>query len=481
MNYRVFARVIGRILCAEAVFMAPALLISWYHGESESALAFLITMVLMVSIGLPIFFRRPNRRGFYAREGLFSVGIAWLVMSIFGAMPFYLSGAIPNIIDALFESVSGFTTTSASILNDVEALPMGMLYWRSFTNLIGGMGVLVFVLAFSPLSKDGGSSMHIMRAESPGVSVRKLVPRLAHTAKLLYAIYLTLTTLQIVMLLFGGVPLFDAVTIAFGTAGTGGFAIKNSSLADYSAYVQWVTTAFMLLFGVNFNVYYMLLVRDVRRAAKNEELRVYGGIILFSIVVIVVSTLSIGLSVSDTIRNSAFQVAAMISTTGFATVNYDAWPQLARMIMFTLMFIGASAGSTGGGFKVVRVVILFKSAWRALYRALHPNEVRLLHMSGDIIEDETVNSVQSYFVIYFLIIMFSTLLISIDGFSFETNLSAVVSSINNIGTGLGGVGPTMNYAQFPFYSKLILCLNMLIGRLEIYPMLVLLIPSAWRK
>ena len=482
MNYRMIINIIAKIAVVEAVFMLPALLISIFGGESASALAFALTMAVMLAVALPIMLKKPLRRDFHAREGLVTVGLAWIVVSMLGALPFCISGAIPNYIDCVFETISGFTTTGATILSDIEVLPMGMLYWRSFTHWLGGMGVLVFMMALSPLTeKDGGEGMHLLRAESPGIKITKLVPRMKRSAGILYSIYIGLTLLQIVFMLLGKVPLFDAVTIAFGTAGTGGFAIKNDSIASYNAYTQWVVTVFMLLFSVNFNIYFLILLRQFGKVIRDEELRWFFIIVLVAVAVIMIDTIGYFESFGDSLRHVAFQVSSIISTTGFCTVDFDRWPQISRTMIVLLMFIGACAGSTGGGSKVVRIVVLVRTAKRVVYRAFHPRAVKMVYLNGDIIEDDTVNSVSNYYLIYFLVLAVSTLLITVDGFSMETNFTAAVSCLNNVGPGMDGVGAVMNYSGYSWFSKIVLSLTMLIGRLEIYPMLVLMFPQVWKK
>lgn len=482
MNYRMIFNIIGKILCVEAAFMLPALLISMFGGEGRAALGIALTMAAMAAAGLPLAFLRLKRRNLYAREGFVTVGLAWVLVSAFGALPFLISGAIPNYIDCLFETVSGFTTTGASILSDVESMPRGLIYWRSFTHWLGGMGVLVFVLALSPVTaKDSGESMHLLRAESPGIRASKLVPRMRRSATILYGIYIGLTLLQLVLLLLGRMSLFDSVTVTFGTAGTGGFGVRNDSAASYSPYCQWVITVFMLVFGVNFNIYFLVLMGQVRKALKNEELKLYVIIVALATALIAVNTAGRFAGIEETVRTAAFQVASIISTTGYSTADFDLWPQLSRTILLALMFIGGCAGSTGGGAKVVRVLMMGKSVKRSIYRALHPNSVKLIHMDGEVLDDETVDSVNAYMMIYFIIIAACTLLISVDGFSLETNFSAAVSCVNNIGPGLASVGPAMNFSAYSWFSKVVLTLAMLIGRLEIYPILLLFVPSVWRK
>ena len=482
MNYRAVFNIIGKVLCVMALFMVPALILALSLRENAGAVAFVISIVACAVIGLPPALVQPRRTDIFAREGLVTVGLAWILVSLLGALPFLLSGAIPNYIDCIFETASGFTTTGATILGDVEHLPRSILYWRSFTHWLGGMGVLVFLLILNPLSdKNTGEGMHLLRAESPGIKASKLVPRMKDSATILYLIYIGLTVLEFVLLIAGRMPLFDSVCLTFGTAGTGGFGVLNDSLASYSPYCQWVVTAFMLLFGVNFNVYFLLLMRKFRRALKNEELFVYLGVVLASVAIISISILRYYDTVGETVRAAAFQVASIISTTGYSTADFDRWPQLARTILVALMICGACAGSTGGGAKVIRMIISFKSARRSVYRTMHPNSVRIIHVDGERIDDATVSAVGSYMLIYFIITAAAILLVSLDGKTFETSFTAVVACLNNIGPGLGGVGPMENYSAFSWLSKVILTLSMLIGRLEIYPILLLFIPSVWRK
>ncbi len=482
MNYRIITRIIGRILCVEAAFMLPALVLSLCLHERGAALSLLVTVAACAVIGVLLALVKPKREGFYARDGFVTVGLAWIVVSLFGALPFFLSREIPNFMDAVFETVSGFTTTGASILTDVEALSSGLLYWRSFTHWLGGMGVLVFVLAIGPItSGEGGNAMYLLRAESPGPQVSKLVPRMRRTAMILYAIYIVMTVLEAVLLLCGGMPLFDAVTTAFGTAGTGGFSIRATSLADYSSYCQTVTAIFMVLFGVNFSIYYLLLIGQFRRVFKSEELRAYLAIIVAAVLIIALDILHSYQSFGRALHEAFFQVASIITTTGFATADFNAWPELSRMLLVLLMIIGACAGSTGGGIKVSRFLLLIKSGKRSLAQTLRPNSVKLIHMDGEIVEDPTVSGVRSYLVLYCLIAGISLIVVSLDNFSFDTNVSAVMACLNNIGPGLDAVGPTANYASFSLLSKLVLTVNMLLGRLELYPIIILFSPSAWKK
>ena len=472
MNYRAVFNIIGKVLCIEGAFMLPALILSLSLGENAGAVSFAVSVVACAVLGLPIALIKPKRADIFAREGLVTVGLAWIFVSLLGALPFLLSGAIPDYIDCVFETVSGFTTTGATILRDVERLPRGILYWRSFTHWLGGMGVLVFLLILNPLSdKNTGEGMHLLRAESPGIKASKLVPRMKDSATILYLIYIGLTVLEFVLLIIGRMPVFDSICITFGTAGTGGFGVLNDSLASYTPFCQWVVTAFMLLFGVNFNVYFLLLIRKFKKALKNEEVTVYLCVVLASIAIISISILRYYDTVGETIRAAAFQVASIISTTGYSTADFDRWPQIARTILVALMFCGACAGSTGGGAKVIR----------SIYKTMHPNSVRVIHIDGDRVDDDTVGAVGAYMLVYFIITAAAILLVSLDGKTFETSFTAVVACLNNIGPGLGGVGPMENYFTFSWISKLILTLSMLIGRLEIYPILLLFIPSVWRK
>ena len=483
MNYRMISGIVGKVLTVEAVFMLPALLISVFHGDGRAALGFVAAMAAALCAGIPLgFLLKPKKTDIFARDGLVAVGLAWLSVSLFGALPFLISGAIPNFFDAFFETASGFTTTGATILNDIEALSRGLLYWRSFTHWLGGMGVLVFLLVLNPLtSRNSGENMHLLRAESPGVTVAKLVPRMRDSASILYLIYIALTAVEFLFLVFGGNPVFDSVTLAFGTAGTGGFAVRNDSIASYNAYTQWVITAFMFLFSVNFNLYFMLLLRQVKRAIGNEELRGFLIVIVFSVAAIMVNTRGFFGSFWESLRHVTFTVLTILSTSGYVTVDFDLWPQFSRTLIVLLMFVGACAGSTGGGLKVVRVQLLVKTAYRAIRRSFRPNSVRLIHNDGEIVDDRTVASVSAYILVYFLVIAAATFLISIDGFSMETNFTAALSCMSNVGPGMDAVGAVRNYSGFSNFSKLVLTVTMLTGRLEIYPMLVLFFPSSWKR
>ncbi len=478
MNYRMITYVLGLVLNFEACFMLLPLATGAIYGEPE-LVSFAISALICLAVGFLLRLKKPATKSLYAADGLVVVALSWIVLSLFGAVPFVISGSIPNFIDALFETVSGFTTTGASILSDVEHLPRCILMWRSFTHWIGGMGVIVFMMAILPLS--GGRNIHLMRAESPGPVVGKLVPHVRKTARILYLMYMLLTVLQIILLLAGRMPLFDALTTAFGTAGTGGFGIKNSSIGQYSPYLQTVTAVFMVLFGVNFNVYYYLYARRAREAFKHTETRVYLGIIIVSTAIIAYNVSGMYKTVGETVRTAFFQVASVITTTGFSTVDFDMWPALSKTILVVLMFIGACAGSTGGGLKVSRVMIAMKTIRNGIVTSIHPKSVSKLKIGGHTVEPEVLKSTNVYFMAYIAIFALSLLIISVDNFSTTTNFTAVASTINNIGPGLEAVGPASNFGAFSNVSKIVFILDMLIGRLEIFPMLALVYPGTWKK
>lgn len=479
MNYAIVFRLLSYILlCESALLMLPAAT-SAIYGEWSVLGAFLITAALCVVFGLLLRLAKPTSKVFYMREGFATTALSWIVISIMGAVPFVLTGCIPDPIDALFETVSGFTTTGASILPAVEGLPRGILLWRSFTHWIGGMGVLVFLLTLLPLT--GGSHVNLMKAKSPGPQVDKLVPKVQSTAKLLYGIYLALTLAQLVFLMAGGMPLFDSLLTAFGTAGTGGFGFKNDSFAQFSPYIQWVVTIFMILFGVNFNFYFLLLLRRFRRAVSSEEVRAYLGIILVSIGIITLNIRSMYSGLGEALRHAAFQVGSIITTTGFSSCDFDLWPTLSKQLLVLLMFVGACAGSTGGGMKVSRILIFRKTVGKELKQAMHPQVMAPVRMDGKLLSHETIRTTNVYLCAYLFILVASIMLISLDGFDMVTNFTAVVATLNNIGPGLSQVGPMMNFAGFSNPAKLVLIFDMLAGRLELFPMLVLFLPSAWRK
>ena len=476
MNKRMIIYMLGRIALVEAVLLVLPLLCALIYGENTLA-AFLIAIAVAIGFGLLCSLAKPKDKTIYAREGFVIVALAWILLSAIGALPFYISGEVPYYYDAFFETVSGFTTTGASILRNVEAISKGLLFWRSFSHWIGGMGVLVLVMAIIPT--ETGRSMHIMRAEMPGPIVGKLVPKIKSTAKILYLIYIVLTAVQVTLLLFGGMSAFESLVYTFGTAGTGGFGIDADSLSGYSPYIQWVISVFMLIFGINFNLYYLILVRKVRAALKSEELWWYIGIVAISAGLITYSIYPIYENFADSLRHSVFQVATIISTTGYATADFNLWPSLAKAVLVILMFIGACAGSTAGGLKISRVVVLFKSVRANLRHMLHPRSVEAIRLDGKKIDTSTAANVTSYLAIYFICLTVIFLLISFEPFNFETNLTAVVSCFNNVGPGFGEVGPMGGYYSYSPFSKLVLSGAMLLGRLEIMPIILLFSPSVW--
>ena len=483
MNVKSISRTVGLILLITGIFQLFPLLIAVIDHEPRNILAYIESLCLILLVGSALLlFSRGGNRMFSAQEGFAATGLSWIFMSAFGALPFFLSGQIPSYVDAFFEMVSGFTTTGASILTDVEALSRCNLFWRSFSHWLGGMGVLVFLLAVVPgARKNGGTGIYLMRAESPGPSVDKLTPHLRQTAMILYGIYILLTALCIVCLLLGGMPVFDSFCIAFGTAGTGGFAIKNSSMGGYSYFLQTVVTVFMFLFGVNFSLYYMLLLRKFKAVFKNEELRLYFGIAASSIVLIAINISCMYNTVYEAVHHAAFQVVSIMTTTGYGTVDFEQWPAFSKAILLSLMFIGASAGSTGGGLKVSRVLLLMKSFRRTIRKALHPRRVQPVYMDGRAVSEEVCDNVNAYLAIYCVILVLSFAIISVDGFSIGTNFSAVASCFNNIGPGFELVGATQNFSIYSDLSKIILSLDMLLGRLEIFPLLLLLSPDTWSR
>lgn len=483
MNYKMLGRMISQILMVEGIFMIPAMGMSLYDGNWNAVWGFFYTiLVITVISGIMFLACRKAQKKFYAREGLVCVSVSWIFMSLLGCLPFYFSKEIPSYIDALFEIVSGFTTTGASILPEVETMSRGMLYWRSFSHWLGGMGVLVFLLAIVPVGgQNTGFTMHLLRAESPGPNVGKLVPRMGKTAKILYFLYIFLTVLNIIFLLLGHMPLFDSICTALGTAGTGGFGIKNDSMASYSPYLQNVCTVFMLLFGVNFSCYYLLLLKQFGAVFKDAELRMYLGIVAASIALITFNIRGLYSSFSETLRHAAFQVSSIVTTTGYATTDFDLWPSFSKAILLFLMVIGACAGSTGGGLKCGRALLLLKGLRRNLRQALSPKKVQVVRSNGQMVNEKILENANAYLTAYVLIILVSFVLISLDGLSVTTNMSAVLACFNNIGPGLEAVGPTCNFSVFSPFSKIILILNMLAGRLEIFPILILLSRSTWKK
>ena len=482
MNYKMMGRFIGRILMVEAVFMVPAMLISLWEKEFDAVWAFMWSLgIIMAVSGVLLFFCRGSKNRFYAKEGMACVGLSWFFMSLLGCLPFYISGVIPDFVDAFFEIVSGFTTTGASILPAVEGLPKGILYWRSFSHWLGGMGVLVFLLAISSMGgRENGFTMHLLRAESPGPNVGKLVPKMKKTARILYLLYILLTVLDVFFLMLGDMSLFEAVCTAFGTVGTGGFGIRNDSIASFSPYVQNVCTVFMILCGVNFSCFYLLLMKEFKNVFRDEELRLYLGVVAGSIVLITLNLKGYYETLGETVRHAAFQVATIITTTGYATTDYELWPGLSKAILLCLMVVGASAGSTGGGFKCSRLLLVLKSLRRSVRKIVHPQKVQAVRMNGHPVDEKVIQNTNAYLAAYVTAVMASFLLISVDGFSITTNLSAVLACFNNIGPGFEMVGPTCNFAVYGTFSKLVLIMDMLAGRLEIFPILILFSRTTWR-
>ena len=478
MNMKSITYILGWILRIEGVFMALPAATAWVYGEREGW-AYVAVLALCLVLGQLLTHKKPHNPSFYAKEGFVTTALGWIVMSLFGCLPFLITGEIPSFVDALFETVSGFTTTGASILSDVEALSHCSLIWRSFTHWIGGMGVLVFLLAVLPMV--GGSNMHLMKAESPGPSVGKLVPKVRFTAQILYQLYIVLTVLEFILLLLGRMSVFEALCTAFGTAGTGGFGVKNDSIASYSPYIQWVVTIFMILFGVNFNAYFLLLMRRFRRAAASEEVRGYFVVIVVAVGIITANIYSMYNSFGEALRQAAFQVGSIITTTGFSSCDFDLWPTLSKEILVMLMFIGACAGSTGGGIKVSRFLILGKTLAKELKTALHPQVVAPARMDGKLLNHETIRTTNVFVAAYIFIFAGSFFLISLNDFDMATNFTAVAATLNNIGPGLVKVGPMQNFGCFADPAKLVLIFDMLAGRLEIFPMLVLFMPDTWRR
>jgi len=479
MNYRIIRYTLGMTLYIEAFCLIIPLLCAFFCGELNYVPYFLFTMALCAVCGLALSFKKPKDKTMYAKEGFIAVALSWIVISVFGAIPFMITGFIPNFFDALFETVSGFTTTGASILTDIEALPKCLLLWRSFTHWIGGMGVLVFLVAVLPLS--GGQNMHLIKAESPGPAVSKLVPKVRSTAKILYLIYIGLTISEIILLKFGGLDWFESLALSFGTAGTGGFGVKNSGIAEYVPYVQNVITVFMILFGIDFSFYYLILARKLKSILKMEEVRGYFLIILTAITVIMINCYGMYSNIFDNLRYTAFQVGSIITTTGYSTVDFNLWPELSKTILLILMFIGACAGSTGGGVKVSRIIIFLKGIFKEIKLAVHPSRTVKITMNGRMIEHETVRGVNVYMAAYIVIFFTALLVISVDNFDFTTNFSAVAATLNNIGPGFNLVGPMENFSLYSDFSKFVLTVAMLIGRLEIFPILVLFSKHTWRK
>ena len=478
MNYSIVFYIIGWILNLEAAFMSLGCITALIYGE-KAGWSFVVSILLCLVIGLPLTVRKPSSHIFYLRESFVSTALGWIALSCMGALPFLFSGVLHNPADALFETVSGFTTTGSSIFTDVEVLPRCILFWRSFTHWIGGMGVLVFLLILPPLAVGG--RMNLMKAESPGPSVSRLVPKVQATAKILYIIYIIMTLVEIVLLLAGGMPLFDSLVITFGTAGTGGFGIRNDSCAGYTTYQQVVITVFMILFGVNFNFYFLLAVKKGRQTLQSEEVRAYLLIILAAVLLIAVNIRGYFSHFWQAVQQSAFQVGSIITTTGYATTDFNLWPEFSRTILVMLMFVGACAGSTGGGVKVYRLLIMVKTVKKELRQLLHPRSIKKIQIDGKAVEHEVVRSTNVFLIVYLLIFIFSILLVSLDNKDLITNFTAVAATLNNIGPGLGDVGPLGNFSGFSNFSKLVMTFDMLAGRLELFPLLLLFMRSTWKK
>lgn len=477
MNYKMIGYILGWILFFAGGFLAIPVITAIVYGEKQ-VFAYLGVMLLCLIAGRIITLKRPSNSNLYSRDGFMIVALSWIVLSLFGALPMFLSGDIKSFTDALFESVSGFTTTGASIMTNVEAASKATLIWRSFSHWVGGMGVLVFIMAFLPLS--GGQNMHIMKAESPGPSVSKLVPRVKTTAFLLYAIYFILTLAEFIALLVGGMSVFEAICTAVATAGTGGFGIYNTSMAGFNPAIQIIVTVFMILFSINFNSYYLIYIRRFKEAFTTE-VKIFLLVVFSSVAIIAFNISGIYDKIGDCIRHAAFAVGSVISTTGFATEDFNLWPELSRTVLVLIMFIGACAGSTGGGIKVSRVLILFKTIGKELDGIIHPKQVKKIKIDSHEVEHEVLRSVNVYMVCYFVIYVVSMLLISFDNHDLITNFTAVAATINNIGPGLEMVGPASNYAFFSDGAKYVLMFDMLAGRLELFPLLLLLKPSVWKK
>ena len=479
MNYSIIRRILGIVIKVLGALMMLPVICGAVYKERE-CLVYLAFAVAYIAIGNYLASRKVHSQVFYAREGFAVVGLSWIILSILGAFPFIVTGDIPDVTNAIFETASGFTTTGSSILSDVEALSHTSLFWRSFTHWIGGMGVIVFILAILPMT--GGSNMNLMRAESPGPSVGKLVPKIKETAKILYLIYLTFTVSEIILLLIARMPLFDALCIAFGSAGTGGFGVRNDSCASYTPLMQGIITVFILMFGVNFNAYFYLLGKNKKEVLNMSELKGYFGVVFFCIVTITANIHSMFPSIFEAFRHAAFQVASIITTTGFATQDFDRWPQYSRCLLVLIMFIGACAGSTGGGMKVSRIMIMVKTVKRELHKYLHPRSVTNVTMDGAPLDKGTLHSVSVYLSTYMLLFCISVVAVAAaENIDLESVFTSVACTFNNIGPGLNRVGPTCNFSEFSVFSKYVLIFDMLAGRLELYPMLILLMPSLWKK
>lgn len=478
MNKSVVFYILGKIFLCEALLLAPSLAVAAIYNEPVSVKAFIISILISLILGVLLTIKKPKDRSVRLREGFVITAISWVAISIIGSLPFIFSGSITNPFSALFETVSGFTTTGSSVLAEVESLDKSIIFWRSFTHWVGGMGVLVFLLMLKPLK--GGSTVNIMKAESPGPQVEKLVPKLQSTAQILYGIYIVMTVVQIIILLLGGMSLFDSLTTTFGTAGTGGFGIKNDSMASYSPFIQNTVTIFMILFGVNFSAYFLILQGKPKKALL-EEVKWYFAIIAIAIIIIAFNVNYMYSGFGESLRHSAFQVGSIITTTGYSTTDFNLWPSLSKTILVLLMFIGACAGSTGGGIKVSRIIILCKSVKNEFMQFLHPQKNSKIFMDKKPLENSVVRSINAFLAAYFVIFALSILLISLDNFDLTTNFTAVATTLNNIGPGLEKVGPAGNFGSYSNFSKLVLTFDMLAGRLELFPMLLIFKKATWKK
>ena len=480
MNITAILNIIGHVMKYEIILLLIPFFVALFYGEGD-ANAFLYTVLLMIPIALILIKIKGKKNEIYAKEGFLTVGLAWIVISFFGALPFVFSGAIPSLVDAFFETSSGFTTTGASILTEIQSLPKGILFWRSFTHWVGGMGFLIFILALMPTFS--GNTIHLLKAESPGPTPGKIVPKIKQTAKILYAIYFVLTLIETIFLKSAGLSWYDSIIHALGTAGTGGFSNMNASVAAFNnPAVEWIITIFMLLFGVNFVLYFQLIRGNVKAFFKSEELKWYLIAVFASIIIIAVNIIPFNHGdVTKSIRDSAFQVSSIVTTTGYATVNFNLWPTLSKVILIMLMFMGAMAGSTGGGIKTIRIVIIFKAIRREIDKILHPRRVKSVKIDGNVVEEETISGVFLFIFAYIIISLIAIFIVSFDNFDITTTVTSVIATLSNIGPGLEMVGPAGNFSVFSDLSKLVLSFCMLAGRLEIYPMLILFSPSLWKK
>ena len=478
MNYKVVAYILGWVLIIEAAFMTIPFLVSFIYQEQDKGMAFLWVILGAAAVGILMVIKKPKDMTFYLKEGFVTVALSWIMLSLVGALPFYINRDIPRFVDAFFETVSGFTTTGASILSNPEGLARCSMFWRCFTHWIGGMGVLVFLLAIVPMA--GGTHMNLMKAESPGPSVGKIVPKVKDNAKVLYGIYIGMTVIMVIFLLAGNMSFYDSICTAFGTAGTGGFGLYNDSFMSQTPYIQWVVTVFMILFGVNFGVYFLIVAGRWKEALKHEEARAYFGIIFVAAAIMFIDLRDVIEGTGNAIRHIFFQIGSVMTTTGFGSVDFDLWPETSKTVLVLLMFIGACAGSTGGGIKVARMVILFKTFIKEIISFLHPRSVKKVKIEGKVVEHETLRATNVYFATFMFLFVGSILLISLEGYDMVTNFTAVTATINNIGPGLNMVGPTQNFGFFSDFSKLVLSFDMLAGRLELFPLLLLFCPSVWK-